>query len=273
MSDGAHSSTPSAVVLRDFRATGAGERLDGGRGLTWRFGDTVLRPVDGDEEARWKSQVLSTLDQDPAFIVPRPIRSVHGDWVCEHWQAMEWIPGTADPRRLDDIIRAGAAFHRATAHLERPSFIDESVDPWSRADRVAWQEEAAPDDPLLAKLIDEYQMVSAPSQVVHGDLLGNVLFAPGRPPAVIDWAPYWRPAGFGAAVAAVDAACWHALPLAQLHHDHGVDEWRQLLMRALVFRMATLHLDGLWHDGDVPRHAPVVVAVLGMSDAAATVGA
>lgn len=55
-------------------------------------------------------------------------------------------------------------------------------------------------DGLLAAV----RPVRLPSQLVHGDIAGNVLFAAGQSPAVIDFSPYWRPPGYALAVAAVD---------------------------------------------------------------------
>lgn len=112
----------------------------------------------------------------------------------------------------------------------------------------------------------EYRLVNIPSQVIHGDLLGNVLFAEGRPPAIIDWAPYWRPPGLGAAIAVVDAACWHGYSLDALADHHGIPQWRQLLLRALVFRMTTLHLLGYWDDPQVDRHKPVAAAIVALTE-------
>lgn len=98
---------------------------------------------------------------------------------------------------------------------------------------------------------------------MHGDLLGNVLFADGLPPTVIDWPPYWRPAGLGAAIAAVDAVCWHGLPLGRLGAlGDDVAEWSQLLVRALAFRIATLRLLGGWDAAEADRHRHVVDALV-----------
>jgi prepilin-type processing-associated H-X9-DG protein len=44
---------------------------------------------------------------------------------------------------------------------------------------------------LLAAL----RPVDLPDQFIHADLAGNVLFADGVPPAVIDFSPLERPAG------------------------------------------------------------------------------
>lgn len=47
---------------------------------------------------------------------------------------------------------------------------------------------------------------------IHGDLTGNVLFAAGRAPAVIDFSPYWRPPVFAEAIVVADGLLWGAGP-------------------------------------------------------------
>lgn len=146
------------------------------------------------------------------------MRARSGSWTADGWEAWQWLPGAADETRVQDVLRAGDAFHSA---------------------------------------------VAAPSQIVHGDLLGNVLFAHGYPPTIIDWAPYWRPVGYASSIVLADATCWHGLPLARMREfADGMAEGAQLLIRALVFRIATLHLLGVWDDEQVRRHAPVVDAAL-----------
>lgn len=260
---------PAAEVLTAFGARGTPERMSGGRGLTWRAGDIVVRPVGDPEESTWKSGVLATLEGSDEFTVPRPIRDHRGAWVHEGWEAWEWIPGAADESRVDEIVRAGEAFHRSIAALSRPAFIARSDDPWSRADRMAWGEDALPSSELLDLLAAAFRPVGSASQVIHGDLLGNVMFAPGRPPALIDWAPYWRPPGTGSAIAIVDAVCWHGYPLEQIGDDRGASDWGQLLVRALAFRIATLHLLGSWSRGHVERHRPVATAIVELAEATA----
>ncbi len=276
---------PSAAVLRAFRVSGrVPERLPGGRGKTWRVGDVVLRPAGDVREAQWRSDVLACLPHTVAFRTPRPVAASGGGrdrsgrsgdrvgdrWVVDGWEAWERLEGAPDPTRVEDVVRAGTAFHRAVAGLARPSFLDRVDDPWSRAERLVWADGPAgadrlPDDPLVRRLTAAFRPVQGRSQVVHRDLLGNVLFAAGRPPAVFDWAPTWRPAGFGAAVAVVDAVCWHGTPPARLAALGGLAEapdWPQLLVRALAFRIVTLHVLGAWDAEQHARHRPVVDALL-----------
>lgn len=257
-------SAPGHEVLVAFGASGAPKRLAGGRGVTWRAGEVVLRPAGDPVESMWKSKVLSELDVSDEFTFPRPIQDDRGQWVRDGWEAMEFISGAADETRVEDIVHAGTAFHQAISGLPRPSFIAASNDPWSQADRIAWGEGPMPKERLLNLAAAEYGAIEGVEQVIHGDLLGNVLFAEGHPPALIDWAPYWRPAGFGAAIAVVDAVCWHRYPIQRLGHHHGTTHWRQLLLRALVFRMVTLHHLGRWDQNQYERHAPIMAAVIAL---------
>ena len=66
-----------------------------------------------------------------------------------------------------------------------------------------------------------------------------MLFAAGEPPAVIDFSPYWRPAGLALADAAVDALMWGGADPAVLDELAGQPELDQLLARALVYRLVT----------------------------------
>ena len=244
--------TPSAI-----------EPLTGGRGLTWRAGGRVLRPSVGDDETVWKAETLRVLPHGDGFRAPRPILSVTGQWTVAGWEAWEWLPGATDESRVADVIRAGRAFHAALASLPRPDFLDAPTDPWACADQMAWEELALPDSEVLQRLAAAFAPVRASSQLVHGDLLGNVMFDEAGPPAVIDWAPYWRPVSYAEAIVLIDAVCWNDHPIASLSEwATGEPEGRQMLVRALTFRIATLHLLGAWDGGLARRHAPTLDAVL-----------
>jgi uncharacterized protein (TIGR02569 family) len=109
------------------------------------------------------------------------------------------------------------------------------------ADRVAWGEASVVVAPELQGLVDDLVAARAPvelpSQLVHGDLAGNVLFADGQAPAVIDFSPYWRPAGYALAVAAVDVLVWPAAPPSILDALDSEERRDQLLLRALLHRL------------------------------------
>lgn len=79
------------------------------------------------------------------------------------------------------------------------------------------------------------------SQLIHGDLSGNVLFAPGLPPAIIDFSPYWRPPGFAYAIAAVDGVLWHGEGKALLRRAADEEGGVDVVVRALLFRLIALN--------------------------------
>lgn len=243
-SDRAVMAPPASVVA----AFGAGParvgRLTGGQGRTWRVGDLVLKPVDHAVEHAWVSEVFACW-RDARVRVPEPVRAVDGSWSYAGWAAHRWVEGRdlTLPQEMHLIRRASDAFHRVVRPLPRPAFLDERSDPWSYGDRVAWEgaepqgHEATRD--LIGAGLAALKPVQSPGQVIHGDIGGNVLVAAGLPPAVIDWPPYFRPAGFALAVAAADAICWSGAPLSILDTWSDVPEWDQLLLRAVIYRVAT----------------------------------
>ncbi len=199
----------------------------------------MLKPVGDLAEAQFVADTLAVLPEQ-GFRVPRPVRSVAGSWVVDGWSAFSWVAGAEAGDRYDEVISAGAAFHRALSTWERPSFLDGRDDPWSYGDRVAWSElPVEGDEPMLHRLAALRRPVSARSQLVHGDLGGNVLLAPGLAPAIIDWPPYWRPVVWATAVVAVDALSWSGADLTLVDRWAHLPEWDQMLLRAEMYRLAT----------------------------------
>ncbi len=230
-------------MLAAFEVTADPVLLPGGQGGTWRAGPLVLKPVDFPAETVWRAEVLDGLPDSPEFRVARPARTRDGAWTALGWEATHLVAGEPDTARQDDVLRAGIAFHAAVADVPRPAFLGLREDPWALGDRAAWDElpvEASPAAmDLLRPLVAARRPVDLASQIVHGDLAGNVLFAPGLPPAVIDWPAYWRPTSWASAVAVADALCWHgAGPDLAARWSH-LPEWGQMLVRALIYRIVT----------------------------------
>ena len=205
----------------------------------------------------------SAARREPGFRVPRPLRTVagdgaDGDWVTQDplagaWVAWQWLPG--EPAAWAGVsplwprlIAASRAFHAALAGRPAPPWLGRDGSQWTVGDQVAWGERdpgsvlAAAPAPLarqLRSLLAALRPVRLPAQLIHGDLGGNVLFAPGQPPAMIDFSPYWRPAGLALAIAAVDALTWSGADPAILGELADQPELGQLLARAHVGRLVT----------------------------------
>lgn len=249
---------PPRHVLEAFGRSGELVPLPGGRGRAWRVGDLVFKPADlTPDELAWQAKVLPTVDA-PDIRLSFPQRAVGGELVVDGWTAWSYLPGEHREGRWLDIIQVGDRFHQAIAGLHRPSFVTARTDPWSIGDRVAWGE--APIDPYreaphVVRLAERLAPVHAGSQLIHGDLTGNVLFADGLPPAVIDLSLYWRPMAFAAAIVVADALVWEGADESFLDTVADVDEFGQMLVRALLFRVVAAVEGGFEGDASaIERH-------------------
>jgi uncharacterized protein (TIGR02569 family) len=231
---------PPDSVLAAFNATARPAPLPGGQGTSWRAGGIVVKPLDSLPEAvEWQASVLPRIPQT-GVRVAAPIRAADGRLVVDGWTACAHLDGHHADRRWPEIVQAGDQFHSALAGVPRPGFIDRYDDPWATGDRVAWGEH--PIDgfravPHVARLHDRLQPVGASSQVIHGDLTGNVLFSDSLPPAVIDLAIYWRPPAFATAIVVGDALAWEGADETLVSEVAHIDEFPQLLLRALIYRI------------------------------------
>ena len=200
--------------------------------------------MDDPQAAEWTAHVVAGL-KERGLRIARPVAAVNGAFVAGGWTAWRVVEGTHDlAQRWPEVIRTGEALNKALAGAPRPPFLDPRVDVWAIGDRVAWDEQPFDvHDPGLSALAMRLRRLvrptAEPSQLIHGDLSGNVLFHEGLAPAVIDFTPYWRPALFSLAVVAIDAVTWYgangsvfsALP------DHP--DRTSMLARAGIYRLVT----------------------------------
>jgi hypothetical protein len=269
---------PSRRALRAFGVLEASmRRVPGGAGHAWTDGRIVLKPVGCLPEHDWVCEVYAGWSGQDAVRVPEPVEPTladHDTWSVDEWGAHVYVAGRDAelPRELAQVKEAGDAFHLELTHLPRPAFLDARDDPWAFGDRMAWQQVGPVGDPetlaVVDRLLGHLAPVIGPDQVIHGDLLPNVLLAEGLPPAVIDWPPYFRPAGTANAIAITDAVTFRAAPLALLDDWETGGDWDQLLIRALLYRLGTTGIFALrkrLRGGlvtHVQRVRPVVEAVL-----------
>jgi uncharacterized protein (TIGR02569 family) len=239
------STPPSGDARAAYGVTARPVLLPGGFSQTaWRAGDLVLKRVAHEHEHAWLCEVYDAWSAHEVR-VPQPLRTSEGAWSHDGWGAHVWLVGEPrGPEGDPDWFRAAAeAFHAITARLDPPDFVRTRDDSWSHGDRVAWEGAKAVGSPETLAMVDrataQLRPVDLPSQVVHGDLAGNMLSAPGLPPAVIDWPPYVRPSGWALAVAAMDAVCFGGADRELLDRWADEPQWDQLLVRALIYRIAT----------------------------------
>lgn len=239
---------PTPRVLRAFDVREeALRRLPGGQGHVWTDGRLVLKPVGCAPEHTWVCEVYAAWPAHEEVRVPEPVMPHPAEdapaWSADRWGAHVFVPGREVdlPREVAQVKVASDAFHGNLKDLPRPHFMDTRDDPWAFGDRMAWEAAEPEGDEQTLEVIERLRgrlaPVSSPEQVIHGDILPNVLLADGLPPAVIDWPPYFRPVGMANAIAVTDAVTFREAPLSLLDDWAAGEDWNQLLIRALLYRL------------------------------------
>lgn len=223
----------------------------------WHCGDVLIRPVPDNVVAAWSAGVLEGLEVDGVRLA-HPVRASDGRWVVAGWAASRFLAGTLEPR-YDAVVDAAMRLHTAMAGVQRPRMLDDRDDLLSRSAAAAFGERRLLLDPatggsLYDQLAGYRTSVGLAPQVVHAELFGAVLFGEDGVPALIDIVPCWRPKEWAAAVVVVDAIAWGGGEEALLQRWSHLEEWPQMLLRAVLHRLAlhaqhpeatTLTLQGL----------------------------
>jgi uncharacterized protein (TIGR02569 family) len=243
--------------------------LPGGQGQAWSDGRLVLKPVGCVPEHDFRCEVYAAWTATDVR-VPEPVATGGGAWSADGWAAHVLLAGR-DARLLDELAlvrEASDAFHAAVADLPRPAFLDHRDDPWSHGDRLAWEDEAPVGDPatlaVIARVRARLAPVPSPHQVVHGDVLPNVLVHDSLAPGLIDWPVYHRPAAFPLAVAATDAVTFRGAPVSLLDDWASGPDWEQVVLRAFLYRLGPTGVFAL-HErlrGSLRTHVERLVPVL-----------
>jgi uncharacterized protein (TIGR02569 family) len=247
----------AAFGLSGVRPIPLGASWEGG----WRCGEVVLSMVADNARAAWSARVRETLFVDGVRLA-RPVRSTDGRYVVSGWRADTFVAGQPEPRH-DEVVSAAVRLHEATGKLERPRFLTQgpTAAPWAdvdvfiAADRAAWEERPLQSVPAAARAVSptadgqrSIELINqlaglrrptkSPNQLVDGDLYGTVLFAGAAAPGITDITPYWRPSSWAAGVVVVDALSWGEADEGLIERWNALPEWPQMLLRALMFRLA-----------------------------------
>jgi len=237
---------PPPAILQAFGVDGDPILLGGGEGRSFRVGDAVFKPARDPIEAEWSLQVMAHLAsmQTPNFRVPTPLQASNNQCVFEGWTASEFVSGVDKIEgRWEELLDVSRALHEALRDVPKPEFMADRSHIWAKADRVAWGEASieisSPLRQVFKDLMALRQDVDAKSQVIHGDLTGNVLFEETLPPVVIDFSPYWRPAEFADAIIVADGLLDHNQSR-ELVRLNGTSKFcLQMVVRALIFRLVS----------------------------------
>lgn len=248
--------TDLAPILDAFALTGQAQALPGGTTTTFRVGGAVLKRIGptslendhSPELAAWIAEWSARLPQN-GFRLAQPLRTRDGAYITpDGWTASAYLAGRhATPVDLPECSAAAAALHRAIAGLPPHPLMALNTTPWGIAQlgclgqrppgpsATRWQAGRAGLECLLDALYALRRPIpSAPAQLMHGDLnLENFLIAPGLPPAIIDFSPFWGPPELALAILANFSGPRRREPAGLRHFAH-IPHFPQFLLRAAI---------------------------------------
>ncbi|KAB3522996.1 TIGR02569 family protein [Corynebacterium sp. zg254] len=253
---------PPAHILTSFQVpTARPTRVEGAWAGGWRCDHAVISRADDPARAAWISKTMTKI-RPVGVSVSRPISSSDGRFSVSGWRARTFLSGAPSPR-FDEMAAAALKINDALAGEARPSFLrpPEVGTPWRSADIFAAAEEAAFADnatqwiaPVLdaesipredvaqalmkaAHVLDLREEIHAADQVVHADVVGCVMFDDASDPIFTDIVPTFRPYAWSVALLAVDSIAWASAPDALLDRWAHLEDFDQLLVRAVVYRL------------------------------------
>ena len=249
--------TPPDYVLEAFGVSGSPQRAGRAWDNGWVYESLVLSEVRSPAQAMWSAKVRSLIDID-GVAVASSVRASDGRQIIAGWQARHFVPGALAPRADETIVLAGR-IDAALESVSRPQFlVDQNPGLFLTLDRAAW---AADPIAILEKLLDPGSIPRADCaealttagellslrqdlvvpaqqlQVCHADVVGTLLYDGTATPVLTDIVPAWHPQGWTAALAAVDSVAMMGADEGLLRRFDHVDDFAQLLVRAMLFRL------------------------------------
>jgi uncharacterized protein (TIGR02569 family) len=231
------------VIANKFGSIGIPKLLDGGQGTTYRSGEIILKPVGFLAESKEAAEIVSGLTESPLLNLPKAVKSINGNWVEDGYVAWNFVPGTERQGYYSEKLKVCDYFGDIFGGLGKPKFLDLKNDEYTIADRVAWGELERIYPPEQQEIIDlvksKIRPVNLPSQIIHGDISGNMVFTESGLPGVIDLTLYWRPRNFTKAILLIDAITWEDADPDIYDLVSNEPEIDQLLIRAALRRIVT----------------------------------
>lgn len=254
--------TPPAHILASFQVPAAHPvQLDSVWSGGWRCDRAVISRADEPARAAWIAKTMAKMR--PAGVsVSRPILSSDGRYSVSGWRARTFLSGHRAPR-FDEVATAALRIGESLRGEKRPAFLHPPAlaGQWSEADIFAAAEAAAfAEDPSVwleaglagdvvpsedvaqalakaAELAHARGEIAEPDQLVHGDVLGCLIFDGMADPTLTDLVPAWRPAGWPVALMVVDAMSWANGADSLLQRWSHIPDFQELALRAVLYRV------------------------------------
>ncbi|MDO4910243.1 MAG: TIGR02569 family protein [Corynebacterium sp.] len=244
-------------------------------GNEWDYGvlvdSTVISPVMSRDNQLLSARLRENVK--PQFVrFARPLHSGDGRVVVRGYKATVYEPGVARTNP-DLVIRAALDVEEAMRDVDIPRFVDylpdfgEDNKIYRTADFAAWSDTPAdvissyvsnPDFATdttfisaletIAAIFPKLEPIDKKRQLIHADMWGTTILQPSMPPVVTDIYFQAHPAGYSAALVAIDALADGAASPRILRRYNYLPDWEQLLLRALSYRLYANALGARTHE-------------------------
>jgi len=245
---------PSISIAGAFSSHEEPVLLPGGQGNSYVSDGLVLKREEDEGIANWMAELFQSLPDSSRVRTLRPVRSKEGTWIHEGYVAWVYMEGEHVKGHYGKKLPACREFHRLIGDIEKPRFLDVPRNSWAAADMVALGEKPFDYDEEFMELYRQVQPhlrpLEARSQLVHGDLSGNILVAPQLPLAIIDFSPAWAPNGFAEGIMLADAIAWDDPPPEELEVFWKMPDIEQLAWRGALRRIAEQAEHIRWYGKD-----------------------
>jgi uncharacterized protein (TIGR02569 family) len=242
----ANMDTVLTEVIKAFKCSGDPQKLEGGQGRSYRVGELVFKPVDDIVRYEWVAELLTHI-QCSEIRIAMPQRTESGEFTYLGWGATQFEPGEETHGRWPEKLAVCRALHHSLQRVQIAP-LPPGSDPWTRAHQIAWQETAMPQTvhpetrQMLAPLFQAYEPMTRSSGLIHSDMCGNILFAAGMKPLIIDFSAANGDQEYAEAILVADAIAWEKAPVELINELSATPVYRQLLLRAVTFRVITVAL-------------------------------
>ena len=233
---------PDNLILYAFDLQGKIEPLPGGQNNSWRIGDHVLEYVGIDPSNEWSAAVLSDLNAVD-YRISAPVRSKHDSFVFKGWLCSKFEVGFVSNNHEAEKLEVSRLFHRSLKAISLNVYVPPS-NRWEIAHRAAWSRDDLPsqietDSRNYIKELFRFtnSQGDIKTQIIHGDLAGNILFHDRYSPLIIDFSPTNGPIEYAESILIADSIAWYNAPLQTLELLPQTEYYKDMLLRAVIFRL------------------------------------
>ncbi len=231
-------------ILDAFNLNGEVNLLEGGQNTSFRIKNAVLKPVgDNVQFCEWVLNVIYNINPH-GYRLSKPIKSNNGKFVYKGWCCTRYEPGEHRKGNVKQKLEVARLLHHDLADTNFTN-IPNSDNPWSKSQRIAWQNESLPQNiskkafKILQEMLSKVKLKeNYKVQIVHSDLSGNILFDKALTPLIIDFSPTIAPVEYAEAILLCDSIAWEESPPSEIelicHSEFNVE----MILRAVIFRLS-----------------------------------